>query len=256
VADEENAKSKGRGGLKSFVVTIIVIAAILLATAFFAVRTEGGRSFVEGWVAKRLGMELTIKDARLNLPLTLVIVDTVSKAVEPHGKPVFKAREISITPTLRAGLEITVERATLNLMRTSAGDWTPAVFSRLGDVQSRNVAEISRAMRKLAGYLTLRISDSTLNWMSEDGTIMASMNGLSFDVAPVQLPDRNIRYFRLAVDSANIGDNSTVRDVEREWLSSDARDYIELNRIGASPSETTSKFWEAIVVEKPQKVDD
>jgi hypothetical protein len=245
MADEENAKPKSRGGIKRFVITLLVIAAILVATAFLVVRTDGGRSFVEKWLVKQLDMDLTIKDAKLELPFTLVIVDAVSKAVEPGGKPLLRIRELSVSPSMRGGLKFEVRRGVLFLIRNGSGDWIPAFFSKFGEVPSKNVAEISRVMRKMGKGSSLFVNDSVITWMSEDGAVNAEVTGLSFDAAPVDLPDRTIRYFRVAADSATTGDGVVAKDVEREWLSSDARDYVELNRIGGGREEGSGGFWEA-----------
>jgi hypothetical protein len=245
MADEENAKPKSRGGIKRFLVTLIIIGAILVATAFLVVRTDGGRSFVEKWLVKQLDMDLTIKDAKLELPFTLVIIDAVSKAVEPGGKPLLRIRELSVSPTMRGGLKLDVRRGVLFMLRNASGDWTPAFFSKFGEMPSKNVAEISRVMRKMGKGTSLFVNDSAITWIGEDGVVKAEVTGLSFDAAPVDLPDRTIRYFRVAADSAKSAAGVVVKDVEREWLCSDTKDYVELNRIGGSREDGGSAFWEA-----------
>jgi hypothetical protein len=245
MADEENAKPKSRGGLKRFIITLIIIAVILMATAFLAVRTDGGRSFVEKWLVKQLDMDLTIKDAKLELPFTLVIIDAVSKAVEPGGKPLLRIRELSVSASMKGGMKFEVRRGVLFLLRNASGDWTPGFFSKFGEVPSKNVAEISRVMRKMGKGTSLYVSDSAITWVGEDGAVKAEVTGLTFDAAPVDLPDRTIRYFRVAADSATTSDGVVAKDVEREWLTSDAKDYVELNRIGAGREEGVDGFWEA-----------
>jgi len=249
----KGAPRKGRGCLTRFVVTILVIAVILMVTLIFAVKTEGGRSFVQGWLGRQLGMELTIGGARIGFPFALVVEDIASKAEEPGGKPILKAQEISIAPWVRGGWELSVRRGTLNLVKTDGGDWNPAIFSRLGDVASRNIAEISRMMRKVGKKMSLHISESTINWMGSSGAIIASVNGLSMYVTPVDLPTRPMQHFRLSVYSAHDADGLIVNDIEREWLSCDTKDYLEIFRSDAAKGGTGPKFLETEKPEEPQK---
>jgi hypothetical protein len=254
--EDDGGKSASRGGgrgLSRFVITVLVIAAILMVTLVFAVKTEGGRSFVQSWLARQLGMELTIDGARIGFPFALVIEDVVSKAAEPGGKPILKAQEISIAPGMRGGWELSIRRGALNLMKTDSGDWNPAIFSRLGDVASRNIAEVSRVMRNVGKNMSLHISESTINWMSSSGAIIAGVNGLALDVTPIELPSRHMQHFRLSVYSAHDADGLIVNDIEREWLSCDTKDYLEIFRSDTAKGGAVPKFLETEKPEKPQK---
>lgn len=239
---EKTPKATGKSHfLSRFMITVAVLIVILGVTLFLAVRTDGGRTMIQDWLGKKLGMTLTIRDTTMELPFVLVMEGISSKENDPLGKPLLKVQEVAVRPRWGGRLEITVERATLSIVKTGETSWNPAFFSRLGDVPFRTIGEITRVVRKLGRDVTLHIDDSGVNWMDDAGAITAVVSGVSFDATPVDVPGRRMSHFKLSIYSSMLPGGVEAGDVDREWMSSESRDYIEIHR-GGKPTPDQG-FW-------------
>lgn len=218
--------NEGMGCFSRLVITILVLAVIFLAGVFFAVRTTGGRSFIEYQLSKRLGMELTIEKASIGWPYVLVIDKLISKNFGQENKSGFKAQEIRIARGIKPKWRISVQRCVLNLAHNSDGTWSPEYFCRLGDLPLKNITEISHVTAGLRKNMALHIRESSIRWFSEQDKAFA--NGVSFDVMPIKIADQKMYYYYLSLYNMSDFDGSRVNDIERKWLSSDLKDYIEL----------------------------
>ena len=178
------------------------------------------------------------------LPFEIVIDRMESKGFEFGLKPGFKAREVRIAPRLFSPTAVTVLRGELTLARGEDGTWKPGGFSRLGDIPLRNIAEISRVTRTFRRNVTLHITDGSVVWLDNTELEIASASGILLDVAPVSIPQQTMYYHHLMVYNMLGVDGMRVHDVEREWLSSVTRDYIELHRSGKPIPVSGRQFWE------------
>ena len=57
-----------------------------------------------------------------------------------------------------------------------------------------------------------------LKWMIGPTVEVASADGLWIDVAPLQVPDRKFRYYRLKLNTARAPDGTTIRNVDLELI--------------------------------------
>jgi len=235
---------KSKGGFGRLLTVVIVLILILFIAAFVVARMDTGRDLVKGWLEKELGMELTLGGTSLALPFDVVIDRIESKDTGFGVKPGFKAREVRIAPRLIWPSSVSVLRGELTLKRGADGVWTPSCFSRLGDVPVRNIAEISRVTREFRRNMTFRITDSSIVWLDETGQEKARAGGILLDIAPVNVPEQTFYYHHLVVYNMLGVDGVQVHDVEREWLSSDTKDYIELSRSGKPIPVSARQFWE------------
>lgn len=232
------------GRFARFVITILVLAAILVTTVFFAVRTETGREIIKGWLEKRLGMELTIERARIGWPYVLIIEMPASKSFRSGEKPGFKAQEVRIALGIRPIWRVSVHRCVLYLVRDSDDNWNPEFFGKLGDLPLKNIGEISRVTGGFRKNTALDITESSIRWLNSKGSLTASASGISFSLTPVRIPGRRMYHYYLAVYNVLGPDSARVHDIEREWLASDISDYVEIDRSERRRPVSGGEFWE------------
>ena len=205
---------------------------------------DAGRDFIKGWLEKQLGLELAIERTSMTLAFEFVIDRVESKDFDSGVKPGFKAREIRIAPRLFWPTRVSVLRGELTLVRGEDGVWKPAGFSRLGDVPLRNIGEISRVTRGFRKDVAIHVTEGSIIWLDKTELEIASASGILLDVLPVTIPDQTLYYHHLVVYNMLGLDGLRIHDVEREWLSSDTKDYIELHRSGKPIPASGRQFWE------------
>lgn len=242
--DGDGKKQGGKGGLGRLLVALVVLLVILFIVAFVVARMDAGRDLIKGWLEKQLGLELAIGHTSLGLPFEVVIDRVESKGFDFGIKPGFKAREIRIAPRLFSPTQVSVLRGEMTLMRGEDGVWVPAGFSRLGDVPLRNIGEISRVTRGFRKNVAIHVTEGSIVWLDRTELEIASASGVLLDVLPVTIPEQTLYYHHLVVYNMLGIDGLRVHDVEREWLSSDTKDYIELHRSGKPIPASGRQFWE------------
>jgi len=228
-----------------FLLTVVIMLAIVMIALCFIVPRHGAMSFIEGRLSNRIGMNMSIDAARIGLPYVLVIEGAVSEGFELEDKGGFKADEIRLGLGWKTRWKVTIDRAVLRLADTEDDTWVPTGFSRFGPVPMERIDEVSRATEGFRRNVTLRVTDSTVRWISGmDGTTLAAAYGVALDVAPVRVPGRKMHYHRLSVYSVTHADGTKVSDVEREWLASEAIEYVEVHRSGREVPAAARDFWD------------
>jgi len=232
---------RGNGGcLRGAVITVLVVAVIGLTTIFFAVRTEAGREFCQERLSRAVGMDLTVQRARIGWPYALVLEDVGPAEPGPAPGPAFRAAEIRLSPGIRPLCRISVHRGALDLMLDEQGRWQPAFLAGLGGVPEHGISEIAGMARSLRRGTALRVREGLVRWLDAGGTEQAAAERVDLEIVPVRLPGRRMIYYRLSVLGLTGTAGWDARNLEREWLSSDRRDYIEIageaeGRAGAEP---------------------
>jgi hypothetical protein len=229
------------GPLGRFVITVLVLVVIVLGAVFFAVRTDGGRAFVEDRLANRLGMPLSIGRARIGWPYRLVLeqVETEGFGEEAPG---FRVQDVRLGLGWRLHPRLTVRRAVVQMVRSRDDRWTPEALTRLGEAPFRTLRDLSRAVDVLGRHTELHVTESGVRWLDATGYEMASANGLSYHLQSARVPGRRARHHALTVYHAVAPGGQRVHDVEREWLATEERPYIELAATGATAPEAGA-FW-------------
>jgi hypothetical protein len=92
--------------------------------------------------------------------------------------------------------------------------------------------------------MTVHLTEGSIVWLDRTELEIASAGGISFDVLPTSIPERTLYYHHLVVYNMLGTDGMRVHDVEREWLSSDNKDYIEIHRSGKPIPVSGRQFWE------------
>lgn len=236
---------RGIGGFARFGVTVAALLAIALVTGWFAVKTNGGRAFIEEKLKKRLGMPLTVAKTRIGFPYVLVAEDVVSPDYGASGKPGIKAQEVRFALGIHPVWRVSVKKGSLILVRDGQGRWHPDVFSALGDLPKKTIAELSRATADWREDMKLKLREGAVDWIAEDGGTLASARGVSLDVCPVDIPGHTMYDYRLSVYSSVGADGEPAQDVEVEWLAGERHDYIEIGRAGFAQGADENSFWNA-----------
>jgi len=232
-------------GLGRFLLTLVVVAAILLTTGFFAVRTRGGRSFIEDWLEKRTGMDMNIPGSRIGWPYELVLERPMSAGFRSGAAPGVKAQEVRIGLGLRTGWRVSVQGCVVSLMRGKDRSWEPQFLSVLGDLPLKNIAEISRITSGFRQSTSLRVGDSSIRWLDSEGMVKISASGVDFAVTPLRMPRRIMYHHHISICSMRGLIGTHMTDIERVWLASDERDYVEIHGAEREMPDSAKAFWEA-----------
>lgn len=217
------------GCITRFLMTAVIMLAILLVTVFFVVGTEGGRSFVQDWIGKYLGVQVEIANTGIGWPYVLVI-DTIATKDFGAGLPGFHAREVRVGMGIKPLWRVSIKKGELRLVKDKDNNWQPAIFGRLGDLPARNITELSRMMKEMQARMALKIRDSSIEWCDDRGATVSLARGISFDMIPVKLADEKMCQFDLSIYNVINPDGVNISDIERNWLASSMDDYIEIRR--------------------------
>lgn len=225
----------GGNGLARLVVTLLILALIFYAGAYFGLKTEGARSLVEGWLSRRAGMEVKIDRARLAFPLGVAVYGLAAGEIAEGGAGV-AAEELRVKFLSGPGMKVEARGVDLVLARDRDGSWGPRYFSRLGDAPVLSLSDLSGVTSSFRKNVALDVSGAVIKWLGEEGRVYAMMEGVDCRMEPVDLPGREMFYYKLVVfkysmDGAGGG---WGREIVREWLAGEGSGpaYMELSAGG------------------------
>jgi hypothetical protein len=220
----------GGGRLRRFAGTLLAIVVILLVFGFFAVRTETARRMIQARLAALTGMEVTVGKTRIGMPYTLVVENVEGREAKVAGVPPVTVRELRIgfSPRRRLGVSV---RDVLGCMKQDGdGNWWPAFLKPLGGVSFDDMAGVTALTESWRGRISLRVREGRFVWRDSMGADVATVEGLSFDVVPVNVPGRETYHYALSVSAVKSRDGNVFRDVRREWLATEQQAYIEVDK--------------------------
>lgn len=233
----------GMNWFAKFCLTFFSLALILSATLFFGARTKYCRSLVEDMLEKRLGAEVSVGRTKIGWPYALVIEKIACGRMDSGEGPGITIEEARIGFGAKTLWRARIRRCALNLVEDSDRTWSPAVFSSLKDLPWKNVTDISRVTETLRGWLQLSVTDSSITWHPYHGEKVWA-RGISFDMTPASIPGRKMCHYAMTIYNARGSDGIRLDDIEREWLSSEEREYIELDRSDHGIPDSARSFWE------------
>lgn len=258
MADEQQAPVKRKslsGCLGRSLIGLAVLCVLCFATAAVVVRTEQGRQRIRTWLGGRLGLELETGGMSLGLPFTLNVRDVSSVGFDMGHGAGLKADQLSITPGWR-GVKIVVRKGDLRMHRDEDGAWAPALLAWVGEAPYGSIAAFSGRAAAMGPGTSVRVLDSRLGWTDAGGVELGTASGVTFECGGLELRGRKGRWFYLRLVSLIWHDGAAMHDVEREWLSLDGRDYIEIDSVGRTVVGETLKFWDVSADEEtPELLD-
>ena len=243
--DNKNGGGHGGKGCFSALLFFLLIAFVCgFLFVFIGLGTEKGKQSVQNWLEKQFSMEVNIGGARIGGASELVVENLVSKDADEKGEPVFRARELTIGFRIDGTFHVSVRKAVLKLTPGKKGGWTPGVFGKLGDLPLKHMGDLSKITGSFRRRVSLHITDSSITWVGADGLHPTCISGLSFDLKPLRLPERDVYFYRLEAYNVLGADNVNIHNVQREWLASDAVDYVAVDKLSPQEIVPASGFWE------------
>jgi len=231
------------GRLSRLVLTLLVILAILLIAGVFAVKTDGFRDIACNHLTKKMGMDMSVTAMRIGWPYDL-IAENVESAGFAEDAPGFRCSELRVGLGRRSLYRICMTGAELVLAKDADARWIPSRFGRLGEISAGNILELSRISETMRKRVALVIEEGSVVWLSGEPATRAAGKGVTFRVAPVDIPGRRMYHYFLSVDSAVDGNGARVRGVTREWLASETIEYLEMSASEAETEGPPQPFWE------------
>lgn len=240
-------KSTGRGGcLKRLFWIGIVLMLLVLAGFYFVARTDRFRRWSEKRVGAMVGQTVTIGRTGLGWPCDLILADVTSAgyANARGAAGGFHVDEARLRPAGLLRMRLNLRGWEARVVRAGRGRWTPECLALLGALHGGGIADIADITRPWRAHLTLDAERGAVRWVSAEGLPLAGAEGVVLLVRPVALPGRRLAYHRLGVARMTAADGATVHDIEREWLCTDMRAYVEIGRAGEEPQGLLRAFWE------------
>jgi len=241
---EKGERARGKGNLTGCLSLLLVILVIASLFAFFGLGTERGKRVVQNWLGRCLSMDLTIGNASLAGPADLVIRDIESREADETGDPLFAADEMRIGFRFDGVCHISAHKAALTLVPGENGGWSPRAFSKLGELPGKHMGDLSKLTAEFRRRVTLSVTDSYISWAGESGLPSASVSGLSFEMKPVSFGKKEVYFYRLEAYNVLGAGNTNIHNVHREWLASDAADYVGVDKLGPQANVPAAGFWE------------
>jgi hypothetical protein len=214
------------GPLGRLVTTILVAAALVLVTGWFAARTQGGKAFLSEWLGKRTGLDFKVGRTRIGLPYAVVFEDAESVEKAGDGQPMVRAREIRIGWRPWARWAVYVRRASASV-ETAGGVCRPAFLAGLASVDPMDVHAVSALTAEFRNRITVELDDASVSRLGQDGGY-SSAQGVDFVLTPVRIPDRRMYHGRLLVRSYVMADGTSVSGLRREWLAADGVEDMQI----------------------------
>ena len=241
-----------RGAARTVAVALTAVIIVWLTLWGFA-GTAGFRKYLEGRIAKAVGIDVEIVGSRATLGGTLILREVRSAGMVEPGRPGIRIGTLALRPNWRAllggspadGLGIvTADDWSVHFQMDEAGGWQPegfdAVTSWLGKWGSLSVPRgpafgephvvsvddvTGHGEETAAGTfdpaawsgaeITLR--GGKLLWSAADGRQIAVAEGTTFTFRPLVLPTRRADHFHLVIGHASLPD-ADVDDIDVELL--------------------------------------
>jgi len=242
--DEKDDRARGKGHPKGCLSVLAVMFVLAVLFVFFGLSTERGKRMVENWAGRSLGMDLKIGSVSIRAPADVVIQSIESKEVDEFGEPLFTADELRIGFRLDGTCRISAHKAELTLVPVDDGGWSPKAFSRLGDLPGKHMGDLSKITAGFRYRVSLSLTDSSISWAQKSGVPAVSVSGLSFEMMPASLSERDVYFYRLDAYNVLGAGNTNIHNVHREWLASDAADYVGVDKLGPQANVPATGFWE------------
>ena len=237
--------------------SVLIVLSILYVAGWVIGRTEGFRSLVAQRLEKLLGMPVKIESASLNLRYGLTLRHLVTEGTRRENSPGIRAQRIEIEwrwgDLLRRGRpgikRLVLEKPVIVFEQQDSGGWSPDPLAPMSDFLARQM-QFSFAPRNAAAnvpvsegagtnapsVVTQRRSKNELTatlghldmavaiqrgqvvWWTGDAAPAASVEGVTFQATPVQLPDRALTHYVLKVERAASAQGAAIRDLVIELL--------------------------------------
>ncbi|MFH0908581.1 MAG: hypothetical protein V1929_07455 [bacterium] len=247
--DDDDEAPPGPGPLRlffRFFNTLLVLAVIVYGAARAMTFTAGFKNLVEEQILAKFDLPVTIGRVRSNWSCDLEFSDVVSTNMGDVATGGFRAQRIDLEWSLADALrgrawnlrKVGVMGCTITFVARD-GAWEPAALAPLLSWLARWLEVSFPASSNAASAATTNadvnaaavavradgwskavfsVRDMTLTWTIGGTGELATAEGVWIDVAPIQVPDREFRYYHLKLTAARAPDGTTIRNVDLEIL--------------------------------------
>ncbi len=227
--------SMRRGGfLQGWLTLLLILLVVVALSGWFVARTQGFRDLVARRLSAQLGVPVRIEHSYIGWPYVLVL-----RGVEAEDEAlVLQVRTLRLGRRLRRwsinvrGARVTV---TPSVLENHAYRY-PVTFLRLASMREPGALDIMRVTAHLQSQWHLSLEDIDWYWQDEERNVVAAVRQLQFMMKPVQLPTRELIYYRLSYPGVAEKAFGGIRDLDWEWLSGGQDDYISIQRSGVMPT--------------------
>ena len=220
------ADPSSSGRIKSFFITIIVIAVIVLAAVAVGVRTEFFKEWFVDYLEKQYGNEVdfTVGKISIGFPYNFVVKELQAKGSEPDSRVAFYVKRFESPLYAFRTKTYIFEKVDLSLQQNGEGVWSPGVVAKLGDLnQLESISVITRGIRD---DLSIEIKNGSISWLGRDGQTERQADGIQFYMAPHDINGRDLTYYELKARLLSGSRSSGF--VDEAWLATDEIDMITL----------------------------
>jgi hypothetical protein len=223
--EEDEGGREGKAAGSRFFLYLLMAAAILLVFGVLVANTAGFRELVsvknEQWTQTRV----VIGGSRIAPPYDLVLTDVIVPDKARTDGAGLKIPEVRLFWRPGKGLQVTLVRPDVRLVRLADGVIEPEELSRLGTL--RNAADVTEWLAHLQGRATLRIEQATLEVVDPEGTRILRMEGIRLSATPVTLPGRPAVYYDWS-GGPMAGPEGRFEKRGQQWLSWDGTNRVDL----------------------------
>jgi hypothetical protein len=192
-----------------------------------------------------LGVDVSIRSARLAFPLGLQIDGVTPTVDDPGNEPGTMIGKIIIQP-LPGTIRVTVEDAQVNLMRTD-DSWSPDCLSEVGELLGMDLTQVTRASMRYRDSYHIIVRNGSVVWRDSDGGELGKATGVSFVLSRAAMPNRVLYYHSLGVTDMCWTEGSAAENIRREWMAFDGCEYVKLYGEGTPKGERAQAFWDPTV---------
>ncbi len=250
------------GRVRNFIIRFVRTSAVLLLIFYAAIllisRTDGFRHLVEDRISARTNSELHLGGVQINPRFEMLIHD-----IRMAGAPDDIAADFQID-SVRTSLSfhrlfssgnsfpvlVEISGADLIFSRDENGGWLPAYFSErsgfFADLVGAGVRDIMagspESQDKSSGGETdlfdIRYSgffgeesgflarDVRIRWKEQDGSLLAELRDMNFDLTLLRVPGRKIQHCRFSAGYGLMVDGRSFQDMRMEFISAGGRTVI------------------------------
>jgi hypothetical protein len=236
-------------GLRGFVVSTLLLAALLYCSVYIIGLMDGFRAFLEDHLKASLDLRVKITKAWLTPALNLEFEGLTTEGYGRKGQPGLQIQHGYLEWCLRdetgwhlpALRRVVLRGVGVAFAPDDYGHWDPpplaAVGAQIADWCSFKIPPpkperaVASLEPKAAGAaklppdllanlqkLRLEIADARLVWWDSDGNELAAANKLRLAILPLTLPSREVTHYWLRLDEATLSDGRRAHDIRCEFF--------------------------------------
>jgi hypothetical protein len=218
--------SRKRGRFRRALMTFLIMLAIVMVCGLFAARSDFAHRKIEQELERITGLDILIEKTAIGWPYDIVVKGISSPEHPGEGRVQVDEMRIGIDWRLRKRLSL--RGVSLELIQIGEGIWSPEFFTQIGSLE--RVEELTDRTLSFRENTRLSISDAAIRWMDRHGLVVAAASGIRFRVTPVRLSNRSMYHYYLQARHAVGGGGMRIASLQQEWIATDAKPYIEIER--------------------------